>query len=75
MHIEMGYDGWYSVTNIVTITFQRESSSPLTLKYVMYLLGLKTNLVSIAMLEDHGYNVIFSKGKSFLHHIATGQVK
>ena len=27
------------------------------------------------MLEDCGYNVIFSKGENFLHHIASRQVK
>ena len=41
----------------------------------MYVLGLKKNLVSASMLEDHGYDVIFRKGKAFLHHIALGQVK
>jgi hypothetical protein len=75
MHIEMGDDGRYSMTDIGTVTFQRESGSPLTLKDVMYVPGLKKNLVSVAMLEDHGYDVIFSKGKAFLHHIASGQVK
>jgi len=41
----------------------------------MYVPGLKKNLVFVAMLEDRGYNVIFSKGKAFLRHVATGQVK
>ena len=41
----------------------------------MYILGLKKNLVSVAVLEDHGYDVFFSKGKVFLRHIAIGQVK
>jgi hypothetical protein len=41
----------------------------------MYVPGLKKNLVSVSMLEDRGYDVIFSKGKAFLHHIASGQVK
>jgi len=27
------------------------------------------------MLEDKGYDVVFSKGKAFLRHIATGQTK
>ena len=71
MHIEMGDDGRYSVTDIDTVTFQREFGSPLTLKYVMYVLGLKKNLVSVSMLEDHGYDVIFIKGTDFLHHIAS----
>ena len=42
---------------------------------VLYVPGLRKNLVSIAMLEDHGYDVIFRKGKVFLKHIATGRVK
>eukprot|EP00253_Pinus_taeda_P010452 PITA_10452 len=75
MHIEMGDDGRYSKTDIGTVTFKREFGSPLTLKYVMYVPGLKKNLVSLTMLEDHGYDVIFSKGKAFLHHIASVQVK
>eukprot|EP00253_Pinus_taeda_P005812 PITA_05812 len=37
--------------------------------------GLKKNLVSIAMLEDKGYDVVFIKGKVFLRHITTRQVK
>ena len=37
--------------------------------------GLNKNLVSISMLEYRGYDVIFSKGKAFLRHITTGQVK
>jgi len=36
---------------------------------------LKKNLVSIMVLEDHGYDVIFNKRKDFLRHITTGQVK
>ena len=72
MHIKMGDDGRYSAINIGTVNFQRESGSPLTLKHVMYVPCLKMNLVLVAMLEDHGYNVIFSKGKDFLRHIALG---
>ena len=73
--IEFGDDERYRATRISTITFQRESGAPLTLRDVMYVLGLKKNSVSVAMLEHRGYDVIFSKGKVFLHHIAIGQVK
>ena len=41
----------------------------------MYVPGLKKNLVHVSMLEDRGYDVIFSKGKVFLRHIATGKLK
>ena len=66
MHVEMGNDGRYSVIGIGTITFERESGNPLFLKDVMHVLGLKKNLVSVAMLEDKGYDVVFSEGKAFL---------
>ena len=75
MHIEMGEDGRYSATAIGTITFERDSGKPFQLKYVMHVPGLKKNLVSIAMLEDRGYNIVFSNGKSFLRHKTTGQAK
>ena len=74
MHIEMGNDGRYSAIEINIVTFQREFGSPLTLNNVMYVPGLKKNLVSVVMLEDHGYDVIFSKGKAFISHISTTQV-
>jgi hypothetical protein len=66
MHIEMGDNGRYSATGIGTITFLRESGKPFQLKYVMHVPGLKKNLVSIAMLEEKGYDVVFSDGKYFL---------
>jgi len=71
----MGDDGKYSVIRLGTITFQREHGAILTLKNVMYVLEMKNNLVFFSMLEDRGYDVIFSKGKAFLRHIAMGQVK
>ena len=41
----------------------------------MYVPGLKKNLISIVVLEDKVYDVVFSKGNSFLRHVATEQVK
>jgi len=66
MHIEMGDDDNYSVTGVATIIFQREHVAPLTLKNVIHVPRLTKNLVSVAMLEDRGYDVIFTKGKAFL---------
>ena len=75
MDIEMGDDGRCSVIRIGTITFERDSGNPFLLKDVMHVLGLKKNLVSVTMLEDKGYDVVFSEGKSFLRHKTTGQTK
>jgi len=73
--IAMGNDEKYSVSGVGTVIFQREHGAHLTLTDVKYVLGLKRNLVSIAMLEDRGYGVVFIKGKVFLRHIITRQVK
>lgn len=75
MHIDLGDDGMYNATRIGTITFNRESQSPYRIKDVMFVLGLKKNLIFVAVLEDHRYDVIFSKWKSFLRHTAIGEVK
>ena len=75
MHIEMGDNKRYNMTEIGKITFQRESGSPLRLKHVIFVSGLKENLVFVVVLEDCGYDVIFSEGKAFLRHIATRHVK
>ena len=66
MHIEMGDDRRYSATEISSITFHRESGKLFQLKNLMHVPGLKKNLVSVAMLEDRGYDVVFSEGKYFL---------
>ena len=75
MHIEMGDDRWYNATGIGTVTFQRQLGKPFLLKDVMHVPGLKNNLVSITMLEDRDYDVVFGEGKAFLRHKATGQAK
>ena len=56
MHIEMGDDGRYSATDIGTITFERDLGKPFLLKDAMHVPGLKKNLVSVALLEDKGYD-------------------
>jgi len=71
----MGNDEKYSVSGLGTIIFQREHGARLTLTDVKYVPRLKRNLVSIVMLKDRGYDVVFSKGKVFLRHIITRQVK
>ena len=75
MRIEMGDNGKYYVSGEGKVLFQREHGTPLTMTDVMYVPGLKKNLVSISLLEDKGYDVVFSKGKVFLRHIGTGQTK
>lgn len=65
IHINLVDDGRYRVTRIGIVTLQRDLSSPLRLKDIMFILGLNKNLISIAILEDCCYDVIFKKGKEF----------
>eukprot|EP00253_Pinus_taeda_P030443 PITA_30443 len=37
--------------------------------------GLKKNLISVVMLEDKGYDVVFSEGKAFMHSKTTGETR
>ena len=75
MRIEMGDNGKYNVLGVGTVSFKREHGVPINFIDVKYVPRLKKNLVSIVMLEDKGYDVVFSKGKAFLRYIATGQTK
>lgn len=61
MHIKMGDNGRYSVIGFGTVNFQREKGAPLTLRDVMYVLRLKKNLISVVMLEDRGFDLIYLK--------------
>jgi len=71
----MGDDGRYSETGIGIISFERESGKPFILKEVMHVSGLKKNLISVAMLEDKGYDVVFSEGKAFLRNKTTSETR
>ena len=64
--------GGIALPGLVPVTFQRESGKYFILKDVMHVQCLKKNLVSVAMLEVLGYDVLFSEGKAFLRHKAIG---
>jgi hypothetical protein len=56
------------VKGVGTSTFQLDSDMHLQLSEVLYVLGMKRNLVSISALEDKGYKVTFSEGKFLAWH-------
>lgn len=75
LHIELGDDGRYSTKGIDIVTFKRDSDSHVQLKNVMYVPDLKKHLVYVVVLDDKGYDVVFSKWKTYPMHVATRQVK
>ena len=57
VEVVLGDDSGVRAVGRGTITFQRESMSPMVLRYVLYVHFLKKNLVSISMIEDRGIGV------------------
>ena len=47
------------VAGVGTVSFERESYPPLRFTEVLYVPGLKKNLVSISSIEDKGFEVVF----------------
>jgi hypothetical protein len=68
IHVVFGDNAIYNVKGVGTSTFQLDSDTPLQLCEVLYVPGMKRNLVSISALEDKGYKVAFSEGKILAWH-------
>jgi hypothetical protein len=63
----------YKAQGVGTILFQRESGKPLMFADVLYVPGLKKNLISISTLEDKGYEVNFCNGRVFVRPIGSSE--
>jgi hypothetical protein len=48
------------------VSFQRESLPPMLLRDVLYVIGLKKNLISVSTIEERGYEVLFRDGHVLL---------
>jgi hypothetical protein len=60
LHVFLGDDAIYNVRGVGTSTFQLDLDMKLQLKEVLYVPGMKKNIVSISSLEDKGYKITFS---------------
>jgi hypothetical protein len=61
--VELDDDGTYAIKGIRSTSFQLQSGNVFHIEEILYVPGLKKNLISIAVLESKGYTVAFSKGK------------
>jgi hypothetical protein len=64
--VVLGYDQEVKVVGCGTVSFWRESLSPMTLTEVLYVPCLKKNLVSVYTIEEKGYEVFFCDGQLLL---------
>jgi hypothetical protein len=65
-HVELGYNVSYAIEGIGSTSFQLKSEGELHIEEILYVPGLKKILISIAILEDKGYRVIFMDKKALL---------
>jgi hypothetical protein len=64
--IELRDDKRYKAQGVGTISFQRELCKTLRFADVLYVPGLKKNLISVSTLEDKGYEVNFCNIRVFV---------
>ena len=59
IHVELGDDAQYQAHRVGTVSFERESSKPLSFVDVLYVQGFTKNLISVSTLEDKGFQLKF----------------
>ena len=64
--MELGDDGTYDIKGFGSTSFQFQSSNIFHINEILYVPGLKKNLIYVPVLESKGYLVAFSKGKALL---------
>ena len=79
--VSLGYDHQYRIKGIGEASYSLDSGTPMKMKEVLYVLGLKKNLLSISALDKKGYRVAFidgqvlmwTKGKSIEDAVIIGE--
>eukprot|EP00253_Pinus_taeda_P010090 PITA_10090 len=67
MEVVLGDDKVVRAVGVGTLTFERESKPPLKVSDVLYVPGMRKNLISISALEDRGYEVLFRGGQVLMY--------
>ena len=62
--MELGDDSTYKIEGVGSTSLELDSSTVLHIDDVLYVPGLKKNLLSVAGLEDEGYRVLFMDKES-----------
>jgi hypothetical protein len=64
--VKLGDEKCYNIEGVGSISFKLESRARLHVDEVLYVPGLKNNILLVATLEDKGYWVIFKDKKALL---------
>ena len=72
LEIVLGDDTMVRAVGRGTVRFDRESMQPMLLRDVLYVPGLKKNLVSVSAIEDRGFGIYVLDGKVYIFSKAEG---
>ena len=64
--VELGDNGTYAIEGIGSTSLKLDSGWSLHLEEILYVHGLKKNLLSVGVLEEKGYTVAFTHGKAIM---------
>jgi hypothetical protein len=64
--VELGDDGTYDIKGYGSASFQLQSGNIFHIDEILYVPGLKKNLILVAVLESKGYSIAFTKGKALM---------
>jgi hypothetical protein len=78
IEISLGDDRVFKVAGVGTVSFQRDSMPPISFTDVLYVPGMKKNLISVSTLQDRGLEVTFRGTEVLIHprgsSLASGQL-
>ena len=66
IHVELGDDSTYKIEGVGSTSLQLDSGIVLHVDDILYVPGLKKNLLYVVGLEDKGQRVLFMDKKVFL---------
>jgi hypothetical protein len=61
--VKLGDDYQYPIKGVGEPSYKLNSGKPMKMKEVLYVLGLKKNLLSISSLDENGFRVAFIDGQ------------
>ena len=64
--VELGDEVRYEVNGVDSISLQLDYGFTLHLEEVLYVPGLKMNLISVSVHENKGYSIVFTEKKTLL---------
>ena len=67
IEVVLGDDSIVRAVSVRTLTFDREPKPPLKVSDVLYVPGMRKNLISILALEGRGYEILFKRGQVLIY--------